>query len=252
MSNVAKVAIAVAAVLVVAFIGFSLLNGSGGVAGGPAVAPSSSASPLPSPQPSASPQPSPSPSPVAVFPPADSLEIGQHAMTLEAVPFTFTLPTSGWISNGSFGIDKSTGVGPDGAGFIFWTDTPVGVYTDPCAQAEGPPVGASAADLAAAVATVPGTDLVTGPTDVTVGGYPAKSVVVTVREDVDCDAMSFYLWYAPTEGLARYATELGSTIMVWIIDVGGTLVWIDGETYKGASPEPRQEIQRIIDSIQFE
>ena len=99
---------------------------------------------------------------------------------------------------------------------------------------------------------VPGTDLVSGPSDVTVGGRPAKHVVLTVREDVDCDANSFYLWYAPREDLARYATELGSTIRVWIIDVDGTLVWIDGETYKGAGPEPGQEIQQIIDSIHFD
>ena len=30
------------------------------------------------------------------------------------------------------------------------------------------------------------------------------------------------------------------------------IVWIDGETYKGAGPGPGQEIQQIIDSIQFE
>jgi hypothetical protein len=55
----------------------------------------------------------------------------------------------------------------------------------------------------------------------------------------------------PEETL-RYATALGSTIRVWIVDVDGTPVWIDGETYKGAGPEPGQEIQQIIDSIQFE
>jgi hypothetical protein len=37
-----------------------------------------------------------------------------------------------------------------------------------------------------------------------------------------------------------------------IVDVDGKLVWIDGETFKGAGPEPGQEVQRIIDSIQFE
>jgi hypothetical protein len=40
--------------------------------------------------------------------------------------------------------------------------------------------------------------------------------------------------------------------MVWIIEVDGSIVWIDGETYKGAGPEPGQEIQQIIDSIRFE
>lgn len=246
MHTFAKLAIAAAAVVVVAVAGYTLLPSNAGVGGGPPVSPSSSPSPSPTTR------PTPSPTPVAIFPPAGELATGQHSMTLEGVPFSFSVPTSGWISNGSFDIHKDTGVAPDGAGFIFWTDTPIGVFADPCAQVKSPPVGPSAADLAAAVATVPGTDLVSGPSDVTVGGYPAKQVVLTVRNDVGCNPESFYLWYAPQADLARYATALGSTITVWIVDVDGTLVWIDGETYEGAGPEPGQAIQQIVDSIQFE
>jgi hypothetical protein len=242
MNTFTKLAIAAAAVVVIAVVGINLLPAGGAIGGGPGLSPS----------PSPTLQPSPSPTPASVFPPAGELEIGRHAMTREGVPFSFSVPTSGWISNGEFSIDKSTVVTADGGGFIFWTDTPTGVFADPCAQLKRPPIGPSAADLAAAVAQVPGTDLVSGPSDATVGGYPAKHVVLTIPEDVDCNASSFYLWYAPTAELARYATELGSTIRVWIIDVDGTLVWIDGETYKGAGPDPRQEIQQIVDSIEFE
>ncbi|OGO57890.1 MAG: hypothetical protein A2Z32_07345 [Chloroflexi bacterium RBG_16_69_14] len=250
MNNVAKLAIAAAAVVVVAVVGINLLPASGGAGdGGPAVSPS----PSPALSPSPSPRPSPSPTPAAVFPPRGELAVGsRHSMTLEGVALSFSVPTSDWMSNGSFGVVKSTGVGPDGAGFIFWTYTPTGVFADPCAYKKAAPVGSSTAALAAAVATIPGTVLVSGPTDVTVGGHPAKHVVLTVREDVDCTANSFMLWYAPREDLARYATELGSTIMVWIVDVDGTPVWIDGETYKGAGPVPGQQIQQIVDSIQFE
>jgi hypothetical protein len=243
MNTLAKFAIAAAAVVVVAVVGINLLPASGGVGGG------SNLSPSPSLAPTA--PPSPSPSPAAVFPTKGDLAIGQHAMTLAGVPLTFNVAISGWVSNGEWGIDRSTGMTPDGAGFIFWsTQTPVGVFTDPCAAVKGPPL-ASAADLAAAVASLPGIDVVSGPSDVTVGGYPAKHVVITVREDVGCRAESFNLWYAPRADLARYASELGSTIRVWIVDVDGTLVWIDGETYKGAGPEPAQQIQQIIDSIRF-
>jgi hypothetical protein len=79
-------------------------------------------------------------------------------------------------------------------------------------------------------------------------------VVLTVPEDAPCGAegREFHLWYAPAEGEARYISALGATMRVWIIDVDGTIVWIDGETYKGAGPGPGQEIQQIIDSIQFE
>ena len=174
-------------------------------------------------------------------------------MTRNGVTFAFNVPITGWVSNGDWGLDRTAGVTPDGAGFIFWVETPVGVYADPCAGTKAPPIAkASAADLAAAVAAIPGLDVVSGPTAVTVGRRPAQEVVVTVRGDVGCAAPSFDLWYAPSADLARYATQLGSTIRVWIVDVDGTLVWIDGETYKGAGPEPERMLKAIIDSIQFE
>ena len=173
-------------------------------------------------------------------------------MTLEGVPFTFTVPTSGWISNGSFAIATGLESTPSGAGFIFWGDAPVGAFADPCASKKSPPVGPSLAALAAAVAAVPGTELVSGPVDVTVGGYPAKHLVITIPEDIGCPANSFMLWYAPTPDLARYATAKGSTIGVWIVDVNGKTVWIDGETYKGAEPARADEVQQLIDSIEFD
>jgi hypothetical protein len=37
---------------------------------------------------------------------------------------------------------------------------------------------------------------------------------------------------------------------VWIIDVDGTIAWIDGETSEGAAAAP-PGAQQIIDSIQF-
>jgi hypothetical protein len=250
MNTFAKFAIVAVAVVAVAVVGYSLLPASGGLGvGGPGASASPSASPSPSPSPSLS----PSPSAALDFPPAGDLATGQrHAIVLGGVPFTFTVPTTGWVSNGEFGIDKAAGVGPDGAGFILWTDTPVGVFTDPCAHTMGPDLGASVADLAVAVAAVPGTDLVDGPTDVTVGGKPAKQVALTIRDDIGCAPDSFYLWYAPGPGNARYATAVGSTIRTWIIDVDGTPVWIDAETYAGAKPEPGQEVQQIIDSIEFD
>ena len=83
-------------------------------------------------------------------------------------------------------------------------------------------------------------------------------VVLTFGEDADCNADGqlgadeFYLWYGPGADNARYASEPGSTLRVWIVDVDGKIVWIDGETYKGAGPEPGQEIQQVVDSIVFE
>jgi hypothetical protein len=114
--------------------------------------------------------------------------------------------------------------------------------------------------LANAMSNVPGTDLASGPTDVTVGGYPAKRLQIVIRDDIPCVPQTFNLWYAQGPGTScggvgiceRWATGRGSEITVWVIDVRGVLIVIEGETYAGAGPAPAQEIQQLVDSITFE
>jgi hypothetical protein len=130
------------------------------------------------------------------------------------------------------------------------------VYADPCAKVPDTTTAPSAADLAAAVAAIPGLETM-GPTDVTVGGLPAKLVVITVPDDIGCVPDEFFLWYndgacAGHNPCPRWASQLGQMIRVWIVDVDGERMWLEAETYAGATPEIEQEIQRIIDSIQFE
>ncbi len=239
MNTVAKLATAVAAVVVAAVVVVNLMPGNG-----PGVGPTPSPTAVPSPSPSFA---------SSVFPPDGPLAAGRQSMTRGGVRLSVNVP-AGWQSGDGFFISKDVGVGPDGASFLFWDRAPVGVYADPCAQHAGPVVGPTTADLAAAMTTIPDTTLVSGPTDVTVGGRPAKHVVLTVSEDVACGVPGdeFYLWYADEEGAARYASALGATLSVWIVDVNGTRLSIDAESYKGAGPEIEQQIQTIIDSIQFE
>jgi hypothetical protein len=251
MTNTIRIAVAAAAVLVVAFIGLQFFGGTN--LGGPAPSPSQSVSP------SLEPTPSPSATPAAAFPAPGVMAVGRHSMTLAGVPLSIELKATGWRSNGNWGVDKGnfrSGT-PDAAGFIFWPESAAdNVYADPCTEtALDPPAGKSAAELAAAVSSVAGTDLVSGPSAVTVGGYPAQHVVIGIPEDIGCAPDKFYLWYDaddPTGELGRYATALSSTIYVWIIDVDGTIVWIDGETYAASSATAAQEVQQIVDSIQFE
>jgi hypothetical protein len=246
MNSLAKFAIAAAAVVVVAVVGINLLPRSGGIGVQPP-----SASPSPSPTPTAS----PSPSTEVTFPPEGKLAVGEHSMTRNGIRLSVTLPTADWLSDQAFFFNKSVGTTPEGASFLFWDTNPIGVFADPCADKKAPPAGPSTADLAAAVSTLPGTELVSGPVDVMVGGRDAKHVVIKVPEDAPCGAegREFYLWYAPADACcSRYISAPGATMRVWIIDVDGKIVWIDGETYKGAGPGPGQEIQQIIDSIKFE
>lgn len=227
--------VAAAAVVVVAVVGIQLL------------------APAPTPSLPATPRPGPSPTPAGVVFPAGYVPVGSHSLTVEGVPFSFSVPTSGWERFGSLYISKST-VGPQGAeAVIYWTSFPDGAYAYPCAHLLllGHPIGSSAADLAAAVSTARGTELVAGPSDVTVGGRAAKHVVLTVREDVGCDPGFFFAWQQDWGGAFWAATELGDTIRVWIVDVDGTRLFIAGETSKQAGSDLEQEIQEIVGSIRF-
>ena len=247
MNTFAKFAIAAAAVLVVAFVGWNLLPGDTGRGGTPGVSPSPSVTASPSI--AASPSPSPSPSDYAFFPDG-SIEAGRHSMILSGKSLTVDMP-SGWTSHLGFRLYKQSGE----AAFIFWTPAPTNVYADPCAHEPlDPPAGDTPAELAAAVSSIPGTNLVGGPSDITIGGHPAKLVSIRVREDVDCVPGEFSLWYQQESGPAsgRFPDALGDTINVWIIDVDGAIVWIDGSWSVNTTPALQAEMRQIVESIQFE
>jgi len=240
-----KYGLAAAAVVVIAIIGYQFLGNSN--TGSPGASES------------AEPTPSPSATPAAAFPSAGAMAVGRHSMILAGVPLSIELTTTGWISNGDFGIDRGNYQTPTSgsAGFILWpASAPDNTYSVPCAKtALDPPAGPSAAELAAAVSNVPGLQLVSGPSAVTIGGHPAQHVVVNVPADIGCVPEKFYLWYDADDAsgnLGRYASALNSTIQVWIIDVDGTIVWIDGETFATSGAAAAQEVEQIVNSIQFE
>lgn len=201
-------------------------------------------------------EPLASPEPLPGIGPGGWLPIGRHALTVDGVPLSFSVPAlvqdRGWARYRSLYISKDT-VGSQGAeAVIYWTGFPDGVDTDLCPNVLSPSVGPSAADLAAAMATAPGTELISGPTDVTVGGRAAKHAVLTVREDLGCDPGFFFTWEPASGGPGWWTTNVGDTIRVWIVDVDGSRLVIAGETTEQASRNLEQEIQQIVDSIQFE
>lgn len=248
MNGFAKLAIAAAAVVAVAIVGINLLPRSGGDVG---VAPTASPAPTPSPSPSAAPSAS------IAFPPAGALTAGRHTLSEDGTVFSMEVP-EGWHSSGfdcgpcapnggwlQRGADDSTD--PGAVWMPVWSVD--GVAADPCEHTAAP-VATTAAELADAVATLPGTDVVTAPKDVIVGGRPAKHVVIKVRSDIGCAPRAFNMW--ADNGVFRFATALEQTNRVWIVDLGDKRFWIEAETYEGATPAIDAEVRAMIDSIQFE
>ena len=160
-----------------------------------------------------------------------------------------SLPTNK-SPGGPISLNKSSGGAQSAEGIIYWTSFPNGDYADSCARLLGRSVGRSAAALATAVATAPGTKLVKGPSDVTLGGHPAKFVWLKVRK-YGCEPGFFYTWQDADGGMLWPRTPAGSTIRVWIIDVDGTRLFIAAITSKQATLRLKNEIYWIVQSIRF-
>ena len=62
----------------------------------------------------------------------------------------------------------------------------------------------------------------------------------------------FYTWQDVEEGALWPMTSVGDTIRVWIVDVGGTRLFIEAETSKQAGSDLEQEIRQIVESIRFD
>ena len=169
--------------------------------------------------------------------------IRRHVKIEDGVPFSFTVRTRGWERFGNISINKST-EGPQAAeGIIYWSTFPGGDYADyyghearPCTRLLSPPVGSSVSDLTAAVSTAPGIRLLSGPSDLAVGGYPAQHVELAVREDVGCDPGFFYAWRDVYGGALWTTTPVGTSLNLWIVDVDGTRFFISAATLPEATP----------------
>jgi hypothetical protein len=188
-------------------------------------------------------------------------------LTEAGVRFSFRVPRS-WdrfttiptkkSPRGPISLNKSSEGPQDAEAIIYWTSFPDGDHADPCARELAPSIGRSAASLAAAVSTAPGTELVKGPLNVTVGGHPAKHVVLTVRNDVGCDPGFFYTWRDLFGGALWPTTAVGDTIRVWIVPVAGThfykrtRLFIAAATKEDADPMLKREVEQIVGSFRYE
>lgn len=170
---------------------------------------------------------------------------------MKGIPLSFSVPASGWYRWGDLYITKST-VGPQAAdAIILWTDVWRSNHARACGQWWGSPDG-SVEDWATQASRKRGTEFVKGPLDVTIGGYPAQHVVFTVREDVACNPGFFHTWKAAHVGPFWSSTEVGDTIRIWLVDLGGRVLFIEGDTHESAGAHLKQEVNRIVASVVFD
>ena len=237
MSNVARVAIAAAAVLAV---GLAWVN-FGRSTPGPGAVPT----PGPSASPSASVLASPQSSAIAA-PRNGPLNPGTYRIAA-GVPITFVLP-AGWQGVEGLAVIKHG----DPPRTAFASGQVNNIYVDACTdhKLKTPPVGPTVDDLATAIATQRSISA-RPPTDVTVDGYSGKMVEVTVPGDLTkCSNGEFWLW-GSVEG-ERFTKSPNEVDRIWILDVNGKRATFVTAVQPSASVAERNELQAIVDSIQIE
>ena len=235
MNNAAKLAMGIAAVVVVALLGIGFLGSTSNIGNpGPAT-----------------PTPIQTPTPL----PDGPLEAGTYVSRPfesqgDSIGFTFTVP-DGWEGAGGDLLLASGLSGPDGAALLFTRVT--GLYSDPCsADYDGEPdveVGPTVDDLVTAFREQSAYE-VTAPVDVRVGAFSGKRLDLLLPSDVDlalCDFGGYFIW----DG-SIYAQGPGNRWHLWILDVDGRRIVILGEDFAGTSAQDQAELQDIVASLRID
>jgi hypothetical protein len=252
MNNTAKLTLAAAAVVAVALLGMRFLVPGGQGVGGPDE-PTPSASPTPTLAAVAFPQPT------AVPPGTYFWDVG----TPSPVRFTFTVP-DGWTNRNDIIRKDQNGAGEVGLGLWIVTNT----YADPCRWQDSlldPPIGPAVGDLERALVGQVGRSA-SVPTDVVVGGYPARRIELSVPADLDiatCDNGYYRDWLQEGEEHSKNPDldgadsdnvlfRSGQVNVVYILDVDGARIVMNTWHLPAAPDANLRELEQILESVTIE
>jgi hypothetical protein len=248
MSNLVRIAFAAAVVGAIALAWVNFGPRQGGVGTAPTPIPTQS----------------PSPSPTTAGLPATSLvnltgslapgTYSYPAGSWTPVRITFAVP-AGWSADDSGFVTKHAGAA-DEVVFAGWQVTHV--FTDACHHEDNTLVsaGTTITELASALTAQKGR-VASATTDVTVGGFPAKRLELTVPADVDistCVNGVVRPWPDPGPDLSGgYSfVPVGSIDQESIVDASGNRLVFIARHMPGSSAADQAELQSIVDSIAIE
>ncbi len=129
------------------------------------------------------------------------------------------------------------------------------VYADSCDRAGTGVEGDTPAAAIAALATQPGHE-VTGPSDVTLAGYPASRFVISVSPDFDpttCTNGINALWRSSGGQDGPTSMHPGQIATVYLVDVDGVTLGVSARYWhEDATPALLAEVEAIVASLQIE
>jgi hypothetical protein len=248
VNTMLRAGIAVAAVVVVAFIGIQLLPGQSGGTGGPAPSPSSivTAPPSAAPSPSGSSvatecingQGCPSPFPA-----------GPVTSTVFTPKVSFTAP-AGYIPSSdepqAFGVRTAAGSTP--GGFLIVRDPAPSTQANACEGDLDPAIKTYTVDTISAAFAADKAFKVTTPTAVTIGPYSGKTFDIELAptwtgtcpwSNGKPGALALTVQSGPTPSSPSYGMAAGDpATRVYLLDVGGKPIWIQTDTSAAAQVLP--------------
>jgi hypothetical protein len=251
MNKIVTIGLGAAAVVVLAiFIGAQLLGSPSGGTG-------SGATPTPTPTIEPTTNPTSSPGAEGGLPEGPFLILSGQDDNGETLhpPLTVTIPAPGWDGDEGGGILLKDWVGGEGAeGMIIFAGQEYLVFDDPCNWASTPGTTVTTVDeFVAALAAQHSRDA-SEPVDITVAGYPGKSITLHLPDDPSqCDEGIFGMWNCgdPAEPIACGFSDPGETSVEYIFDVDGVLFAWHTDYEDGAPADAAAENEAIVQSASF-
>jgi hypothetical protein len=232
-----RIAIAIAAGVVIAIVGIGLMSRD--QVGRPAVSPP--------PTPAATPASATDP----LLPRTGAIEPGRYVVSAPRAAVHLTVPAD-WWGNG-MGVGRSTSRGTGVIDLIVTSPDIAYVVPDVCtdeANLELAAVGSRPADLTTALVNEQGVQRI-GPTDVTLGGYPAKKFVVML--DPSCRQESGHgIWADAAGAYGAFWLNHGDIGTIFVVDVDGERIVITHRYPGTASAESIAQLEAITASIDIE
>jgi hypothetical protein len=175
----------------------------------------------------------------------------RRTWNVDGLQFSFDVLTS-W-ERWDFSITRSI-VGPQGAeAILFWTTLPDPARIQSCAYLSHASSGGSIADLTAAIASAPGTEIVEEPFTSSLRGHAISKVKLLVRKADGCQPGFFFRWpHQRCRGACWMEMAPGDTIDVWVTRVDGRIVLFEAATTDERTTQLEEDIERIVGSIRFD
>jgi hypothetical protein len=230
-SNTFRFAVAVAAVIVVAFIGIRFLPGIGSFGGPPAA----TATPIPT--------------PVPLLKGQVPLPAGRYRLD-PSLPMNVTVQVpAGWSGDTWVVVGPNGNAAPNGMAIRFYVAQDL--YANPLSPNDGvmsPAVGPSVDDLVNAMVNHPDWTT-TGPTAITIDGFAGKVVHVTLPAATS-DKTPFYLSVDASGGQV-WGWAAGQLFDIYVVDVGGKRLVIDAFHYPNTTAADVAAQTAVINTIQL-